>query len=135
MTASRALTFGVVAGESSGDNLGAALIAMGRIDAGIDQFRKAVALAPHSAIPRYNLGHALLTRGDLDEAVGVLSSAVEMDPASVQGRYELGNALLAARRYEEAARHYREVIRLSPRFAEATLKDKDGACRSGGVAC
>jgi tetratricopeptide (TPR) repeat protein len=100
-------------------NFGAALVEMGQIDLGIEQFRQAVAVAPRAPIPRYNLGHALLTRGDLDEAVEVLSNAVELDRDSVQGHYELGNALLANKRFEEAARQFREVIRLSPRLAQA----------------
>jgi tetratricopeptide (TPR) repeat protein len=74
--------------------LGIDLARRGRLEQGIDEFRRAMRLDPDSAQTHWHLGAALAYRGARDEAIVQLRLAVQLDPNNPQARYDL-NAVLA----------------------------------------
>jgi tetratricopeptide (TPR) repeat protein len=74
-------------------NLGAALLAGGRLDEAIGAFRKVLALRPDYAMAHNNLGIALARKGRLDEAVAAFRRAVKLKPDFAEAHCNLGSAL------------------------------------------
>ena len=95
-------------------NLGAALLAEGRLEEALTQLSEAVRLAPDRAAARTTLGTALQTQGRTEEAIREYREAVRLDPTYVSAHYDLGQALLAGGRTQEALRHYQVAARLAP---------------------
>ncbi len=78
------------------NNLGAALVACGRVDEAIVEYRKALALNPREIKAYSNLGVALVQNGQLDEGIAQYRKALEIDPRLADLHYNLGNALRGA---------------------------------------
>ena len=74
-------------------NLGVALRALGRIEAGVACLRRGVALKPGDAAALSNLGNALRAAGRLDEARDSHLAAIEIDPSAGSFVYNLGLVL------------------------------------------
>ena len=98
---------------------GGDLIAKGEADAGVELFRKAVALYPAHACSVMGLGLALKAAGQLEAGLPFIALAVELEPDWLEARYNLGNALLAAGRLCEAEESLRRVIAARPEWADA----------------
>ncbi len=84
------------------------------------------ACAPHvdekmraQARIRYDLGVASFNQGEMREALRELLLAVEADPTLAQGHNALGLVFSAMSHPDEATKHYREALRLRPKFSEA----------------
>lgn len=74
-------------------NLGVALRALGRIEAGVACLRRGVALKPDDAAALSNLGNALRAAGRLNEARDSHLAAIEIDPSAGSFVYNLGLVL------------------------------------------
>ena len=98
---------------------GGDLIAKGEADAGVELFRKAVALYPAHACSVMGLGLALKAAGQLAAGLPFIARAVELEPDWLEARYNLGNVLLAAGRLCEAEESLRRVIAARPEWAYA----------------
>ncbi len=70
----------------------------------VDEFRRALELAPKSARERLNLGLALLRAGKTDEGVAELEKAQRQDPSIPHTWFNLGIEYQRAGRYEDAIR-------------------------------
>ena len=83
-------------------NLGAALHRLGKLDAAVASYRRALALAPDEHNILTGLGSALRDKGDVDEAMRVLSRTFVREPKQESVRYNLALSLRDARRLTDA---------------------------------
>jgi tetratricopeptide (TPR) repeat protein len=86
----------------------------GRLDAAIESFRAACALAPQSANHAYNLGRALSHRDDNVESLQMLERALALDPAHRHARATLAEVLRRIGRTDAAIAQFRELLRRNP---------------------
>jgi tetratricopeptide (TPR) repeat protein len=100
-------------------NLGALLLAEGRLDESMDHHQRAMGLKPGSAIANNNFANALLAAGRLDEAIEHYRAAIRDEPGAPEPRYNLATALARQGRFAEAAAEYEEITRMRPRHADA----------------
>jgi serine/threonine-protein kinase len=101
------------------DDLGLALLGVGRTDDAIKHFEQALRIDPEFVNAHNSLGFALATRGRLDEAIAHYRQALRNDPMLAAAHSNLGGALIAQGRYDEALEHLQEAVRIDPRFPQA----------------
>jgi len=101
------------------NNIGTALVEVGRIDEAVEHYRRAIELRPRYADAHNHLGAALRRLGGFEEAVSEFRWALELDPSLAEAHYNLGNAVGASGELGEAVRHYRQAIRLKGDYADA----------------
>jgi tetratricopeptide (TPR) repeat protein len=101
------------------NNLGNALARLGRFDASVASFRRALLLNPDFAEAHNNLGHALLDLGQFEEAAVSCRRAVDLKPLFAGAHDNLGGALLSLGRIDDALASYRRALAIDPQFAEA----------------
>jgi eukaryotic-like serine/threonine-protein kinase len=94
--------------------LGFVLCSAGRIEEGVESYRRAVDIEPESAVTRFLLA-SLSRLGRHDEAIHHLQAAVRLNPNWATLRTTLGNTLTVRGRYTEALDQYREAAALDPK--------------------
>jgi len=110
-------------------NLGFLLVQQGKIDEGIEIYRKALTI--HKNVPQIhaNLGHAYLLKGDLDKAIEANQRALEISEGFGPAHNNL--ALLYAQKgdRESARRHLEEAERVGfpviPELRKELLIDEE----------
>jgi DNA-binding winged helix-turn-helix (wHTH) protein/tetratricopeptide (TPR) repeat protein len=103
-------------------SLGMVLLIVDRNYARADQeFRRAVALDPHSSLAEGQLALCLVAVGKSEEAVAHARRAKALDPLSVTAATDLGIVLYDSRRFLEAASEFEEVLKLDPYYYRAEL--------------
>jgi tetratricopeptide (TPR) repeat protein len=95
-------------------NVGNALLASGRVDQAITEFKRALEINPNYAEAHYNLGNALFGKGQLDEALAQYQRAAETKPTFALAHYNLGIALLQKGRADEAIIQFQAALALHP---------------------
>jgi len=80
----------------------------------VDEFKKALDLAPDSARERINYGLALLRSGKTNEGVAELERAQKQDPKIPHTWFNLGIAFKKDGNYQQAARQFEGMLRLAP---------------------
>jgi len=100
-------------------NLGAALLAAGRVEEAIEHSRAAVRLRPRDPVAHTNLGAALARAGDIDAARAEYRRALEIDPQNAMAHLDLGVLLADRERWDDALHEYDEVLRIDPTYAKA----------------
>jgi serine/threonine-protein kinase len=85
----------------------------------IEQFQKAVALDPKSALAHNVLGNALRQAGDLQGAITTCEKAIELDPQFVEAYANLGGTLVAKRDLPRAVTVLQKAVEINPDFPEA----------------
>ncbi len=115
------LLFGFQGGQSKEDqlsqarNLGKAFYENPTTQAeAVDQFKKALDLAPDSARERINYGLALLHAGKTPEGVAELEKAQKQDPKIPHTWFNLGIAFKKDSKYDEAIAQLRGMLKLMP---------------------
>lgn len=103
------------------DNLGYALLRMGRRDEALAHFRRAIDLQPDYAPARISLGTMLLDAGRVEEALQHYRVALQHSQGSTaaEAHNGLGVALASTGGLDTAIAHFREAVRLRPDYAEA----------------
>lgn len=101
------------------NNLGNALMAVGRVEDALAAYGQAVTLKPDFAQGHYNQGVAHHTQGRLDEAIACYRAALSLDPQFAPAHYNLGVALQSQQQFEPAAASYRNLLALSPGHVQA----------------
>jgi tetratricopeptide (TPR) repeat protein len=101
------------------NNIGAALLGLGRFKDAQAAFAEAVRLKPSDAEIRTNLAVALLRLGQPTAAVPELLESVRLDPNRAASHEALASALLTEGESTPAIAEYRTAIRLSPATATA----------------
>jgi Flp pilus assembly protein TadD len=80
----------------------------------VEEFRKALALAPDSARERVNYGLALLRAGKVDEGMAELARAQKQDPSIPHTWFNLGIAFKKASEWEKAISQFERMVALVP---------------------
>jgi protein O-GlcNAc transferase len=93
-------------------NLGIVLQAQGKLDAAIENYRKAISLRPDHAELYCYLGDTLKAQGNLEAAVTNYSKAIELRPDYVGAYVSLGNTFHHLNRLSEAETCYRRALDL-----------------------
>ncbi len=112
-------------------NLGAALLALGRIDDAIAAHTAATEAEPGLADFWYGLGNALRDAGRHEDALAAFERMADLSPDQPEGAYGVGAALQALRRFGKAVAAYDQALALDPGFAEA-LYGKATCLQFGG---
>jgi len=99
-------------------NAGNALLGIGKFDAAIVSFRRALAIKPDFAEAHYNLGIALQNIGQLDAAAESYRRTLKVKPNLFQAHINLGNACMTLGKLDEAVASFRSVLKIKPDFAE-----------------
>jgi tetratricopeptide (TPR) repeat protein len=95
-------------------------LASGKLDEALDQYAKAVALAPKNQDLRVRYASALLLKGRPEAAVQVLEEGHKLKPLDAEGWYTLGQAYLSLGRPKEAGVALENAVALAPlRFPAA----------------
>jgi len=101
------------------DGLGECLANRGRLDEAIDQFQKALNIAPGYPEIKTNLILALTKKGRTDEAIPYLEALLKQDPNDAQAHYNLGNALRKKGDSQGAIAAYEKALSIQPRYPAA----------------
>lgn len=101
------------------NNLGAALLSMGRIEEAVTQFRIALQTKPENIDLLNNLACALQKKGLTNEAFLQVQRALALNANRAETHYNFGSLLLQAGRAEEGIAQYQEALRLKPDHALA----------------
>jgi tetratricopeptide (TPR) repeat protein len=100
------------------NNLGAALLDLGRIDEAVASYRRSLSIKSDYADAHSNLGNALRILGQLEEAVASCRRAVEIKPDLAIAHSNLGIALKDLGQFEDAVKSYRRALEINPNLAE-----------------
>jgi tetratricopeptide (TPR) repeat protein len=99
--------------------LGETCVLMGRVDEGIDAYRRCLRLLDTSrltlppaviAVALQNLGAALLSRGDRQEGIEHIEAALAIAPDLAPAHVHLGQAALADQDWPRAERHFAAAL-------------------------
>jgi predicted O-linked N-acetylglucosamine transferase (SPINDLY family) len=94
--------------------LGRVLLALGRTDAGVEVFRRRLALSPRSAEAHNDLGVALHGLGDVEAALASFEAALACSPDHVDAHKNLGWVTLRRNQPVRAEHHLQRVVALAP---------------------
>jgi len=96
------------------NDLGIALMKIGKTDAAIGHFEAATRAAPSQPDYWNNLGFALLQADRLDESVAAYRAALKMNPDFFDALVNLGNALAEQGRFDAAAEQFEAALKIKP---------------------
>ena len=100
------------------NNLGLALVETGRVEEGMEHYRRALELSPGYPEAHNNWGSALMRKRRLPEAVVHFEEALESNPNHASAHVNLGAALAQMGRIDEAIPHLERALDLLPEDAE-----------------
>jgi len=101
------------------NNLGVALLKLGRYEEAEAQFRQAIGVKPSYPDAHFNLGTLLRWRGDVAGSETSLRRALKLSPAHLEARVSLGLTLTMLGRLSDAKDCFEKVLRVAPRHAGA----------------
>ena len=101
------------------DGLGDYLANRGRLDEAIDQFQKALDIAPSYPEIKTNLILALTKKGRTDEAITHLQALLKEHPNDAQTHYSLGNALRKKGDLRGAVAAYEKALSIQGHYPAA----------------
>ncbi len=90
-------------------------------DKAIENFNKAIKMAPGKATPYNSLGKTWFDKGDVHKALANYNKAIELEPDNVEFRVNRGAAYGALQRYELALQDFNEAEKLDPAFKNLYL--------------
>lgn len=96
------------------DELGAILLAEGKVDEAIPQFRRAAAIQPIAPEPHYNIGKAMQLLGRPDLAEAEYRQSVSLDPLASRPMLALGDLRMEQNRRAEAIDWYQKALAARP---------------------
>ena len=100
---------------------GRAQLAVGNLDLGLSDLKKAVELDRENPTIAEELADVLYTRGRFDEAIDYYQQALPGKDISAEALYRLGASLLQLNRSEEALNHLDAAFKKDPTHVEARL--------------
>lgn len=101
------------------NNLGVAVMALGRIDDAVAHYERALALDPDHVSAHTNLGIALAAQGKVDEARIHHERALAVNPNHAHAHVELGNVFKYQGKFDDAMAEYARAIEIRPAYADA----------------
>jgi tetratricopeptide (TPR) repeat protein len=99
------------------NNLGVALVRLGRQQEAEEHFRRAVGIQSTYAEAQFNLGAVLRALNKIVESEMPARRAVKLDPKHVDALASLGVTLLLSSRLSEARECFEKALRMAPRHA------------------
>jgi tetratricopeptide (TPR) repeat protein len=96
------------------NNIGVALVRMGKPDEAVPYYEKALEIDGNSAMAHHNLGYLLFTRRRYTEAAEHFQRAISRDPENADSHYYLAYSLAELGKIDEAVRHYRQAFFVRP---------------------
>jgi len=96
------------------NNLGQALVRVGRAKEALPYFARATELNPSDWAPRFNLAHALGVLGEWNRAIMEYQKAAEIFPDDYVTLYNLGQAFHKSGQEEPAVAAFQRAIALAP---------------------
>jgi tetratricopeptide (TPR) repeat protein len=103
------------------NNLGQALLRLGRVDEALPYFKQAADLAPHRWAIRFNYGHALARTEQWEGAIAQYREAARIFPQDFGTRYNLGLALHKTGDERAAVEELRQAVSIRPDAADGQL--------------
>jgi Tfp pilus assembly protein PilF len=107
------------------NKLGTALVQLGKLDAALTSYRRALALRPDIAEVHNNLGWALCEQGRLEEAETACRRAIAIAPKYARAHAILGRVLWDSNRIEEAFQSFTRSAELSYGAPARNLPNKE----------
>ncbi len=114
------------------DKLGTILMAQGKLDEAIDNFRQSLQIHPFFSTPHMNLGKALLQKGQLQEAINHLREAVQLNQELGEAHNYLALALLKQGKTDEAVHFAGRAAKLTKHKNVTALKTLAAAYAAAG---
>ena len=96
---------------------GAIYKSLGKLDASIEAYKKAVLINPNYADAHYNMGNALRDYGKQDEAITAYENALNLQPSHVDAYNNIGNILRNQGKLEKAIIAFKKAIKINPNGA------------------
>lgn len=96
------------------NNLGMALLSMGRVDEAQAAFEQQVKLNPRDEFAYNNLGRSLAARGRFDEAIAAFQKQLEIKPLDPSGQVNLASLYERLERWPEAEAAFEKALAISP---------------------
>ncbi len=90
----------------------------GRNDVAVDLVKRAIDLAPTTAIFYNTLGGALLATDHAADAVAAFESGLRIEPSSIEIRNNLASAFQAQGKIDDAISIFRKILETAPRDAD-----------------
>jgi tetratricopeptide (TPR) repeat protein len=103
------------------NNLGVALLKLGRYREAAEQFRRATGIQSTYADAQFNLGSVLRLIGQVAESELPLRRAMKLNPKHAEAQVGLGLTLILLTRLREARDCFNKVLRTSPRHTGALV--------------
>jgi len=98
--------------------LGNTLFKMGKREAAVRSYQRAIALNPNNAEAYGNLAHLYSQQKNRDEAIKYYQKALKLDPKLHGLHYQLGNNYLLKGKNDEAILSFREALKYNPSYAD-----------------
>ncbi len=98
------------------NNIGVALVRMGKPEQAIPYYERALELSPDYARARYNLGRLLFTKHLYGEAAECFRKVIDREPDNADAHYYLAFSLAEMRQVDEAITAYRQTVQVDPRY-------------------
>jgi len=106
-------------GAEDHTNIGAVLRALGELDEAEVEYRRAIALDPHSVAAHHNLGNLLYDQTQYADAATAYSAATALSPDHADAWTGLGRSLQQQGQLNEALEAFRRAAQCKPPNAEA----------------
>ncbi len=104
-------------------NRGNTRVSQNKIEAAIEDYNKAIQLAPDAPTPYLNRGVAYEALGKYEEAIADYQRVLELSPEDAMAYNNLGNANAGLGRWEEALKYYQKATEIAPNFAFASANE------------
>jgi len=104
---------------NSHNNRGVLLLAKGRYDEAIGEFRQAMQASEDAKIAGINIARAYYKKKDFESALRAIDEHLKRQPRSKEAENLLGNIAMEKGRMPEAETHFRKAIEYEPNFTDA----------------
>lgn len=104
---------------------------VGDSDGALQQFDRALEIAPGHAVARLQIAFEHLKRGDFARARSHAQEAVELESKNFVGHYALGRALLGIGEVEQAVAQLETALKLAPDSPETCFSLAQAYARAG----
>jgi len=101
------------------NNLGNALMILGKNDAAIFHYTKALQINPKYADAHYNKARMLTDQDKIDEAIRHYKKAIKLSPQLKEAHYNLGLIMTQKGENSAAIRHFLQALQIDNEYAEA----------------
>jgi tetratricopeptide (TPR) repeat protein len=115
-------------------SLGNALMAEGKVDEAIAQYKQAIQFKPDYVRALNNLGVALSSQGRLAEAIPHFQRVVQLRPQYANARFNLAVSLATQGLLPEAVQHFERLLQLQPDSPEVHYHLAVGLVTLGNLA-